>query len=197
MPSSVQSNWPLTMIRETLADIPAFSLPGGYALRWYQPGDEARWASIQAAADRFNDITAHLFAEQFQAAHARLEERQCYVLAPGGEAIGTATAWVDDLNGDPEVGRIHWVALIPAAQGRGLAKPLLTAVCHRLQAHGHRKAYLTTSMARTAAIGLYLKFGFRPVLEGAEQHAAWQIVTEQLRARGLSESPIAQAWREM
>jgi hypothetical protein len=49
------------MIRETLAEIPAFSLPAGYALRWYQPGDEARWVSIQAAADRFNEITLLMF----------------------------------------------------------------------------------------------------------------------------------------
>jgi len=117
------------------------------------------------------------------------------VLDPAEEAVGTATAWVDDLNDDPAVGRVHWVALVPTVQGRGLAKPLMTAVCHRLQALGHRRAYLTTSMARTAAIGLYLKFGFHPVLEGAEQHARWQIVVEQLRRPESSEIPIAQEGR--
>lgn len=166
-----ESDWPMTMIRETLADIPEYPLPPGYTIRWYQPGDESRWVAIQAAADRYNKITMELFAQQFHGADARLEERQCYLLNPGGDAIGTATAWVDDLSGDPAAGRIHWVAIIPAAQGRGLAKPLMTAVCQRLRALGHRTAYLTTSMARPAAIGLYLKFGFGPVLEGDEDLA--------------------------
>ncbi len=176
-----ESHWPLTMIRETLEDLPAYSLPPGYTFRWYQPGDESRWVAIQAAADRYNKITPELFVGQFRAANARLEERQCYLLDPAGDAIGTATAWMDDLAGDPAAGRIHWVAIHPAAQGKGLAKPLMTAVCWRLQMLGHRTAYLTTSMARPVAIGLYLKFGFVPVLAGDEDRARWQRLQEQLR----------------
>jgi GNAT superfamily N-acetyltransferase len=177
----LEADWPLTMIRETLANIPVYSLPPGYALHWYQPGDESCWAAIQAAADRYNEITPELFAQQFCAADARLEERQCYLLDPAGGAIGTATAWVDDLSGDPAAGRIHWVAIVPAAQGRGLAKPLMTAVCQRLRALDHRTAYLTTSMARPVAIGLYLKFGFVPVLNDDEDRAHWQRLQEYLR----------------
>ena len=176
-----QADWPLTMIRETLADIPAYSPPPGYAFHWYQPGDESCWAAIQAAADRYNEIVPELFAQQFCAVDARLEERQCYLLDPAGDTIGTATAWVDDLSGDLAAGRIHWVTIVPASQGRGLAKPLMTAVCQRLRALDHRTAYLTTSMARPATIGLYLKFGFVPLLEGDEDRARWQRLQEYLR----------------
>lgn len=177
----VELHWPLTMIRETLADIPVHPLPPGYAIRWYRSGDESLWIAIQAAADRYNKITPELFLAQFYAADARLEQRQCYLLDPAGSAIGTATAWVDDQNGDPAAGRVHWVAIVPAAQGRGLAKPLMTAVCQRLQELGHRRAYLTTSMARPAAIGLYLRFGFAPLLEGDKDVAHWQRLQEYLR----------------
>ncbi len=190
-----ESHWPLTMVRETLENIPAYSLPPGYAFHWYQPGDEARWVAIQAAADRHNVITPELFVKQFRAVDARLEERQCYLLdaSAGGQrtpadAIGTATAWVDDLAGDPAAGRIHWVAIHPAAQGRGLAKPLMTAVCRRLQALGHRTAYLTTSMARPVAIGLYLKFGFVPVLASDEDRARWQRYVAHAKSQGRKDS---------
>ncbi len=175
--------WPLTMIRATLADIPAYPLPTGCAVRWYRPGDEVNWVAIQAAADRYNEITPQLFAQEFCPAGvpaASLEERQCYLLDPAGRPIGTATAWVDDLTGDPAAGRVHWVALVPAEQGKGLAKPLMTAVCQRLAALGHRTAYLTTAMDRPAAVGLYLQFGFAPVLASDEDRARWQELQQAL-----------------
>lgn len=177
--------WPLTMVRATLADIPVYLLLPGYAFRWYRPGDEASWAAIQAAADRDNEITPQLFAQEFRLARGaaadapaapRLEDRQCYLLDPAGHAVGTATAWVDDLNDDPAAGRVHWVALLPAVQGRGLARPLMTTVCRRLRALGHRRAYLTTAMNRPAAVGLYLKFGFVPVLNNDEDRVRWRML---------------------
>jgi GNAT superfamily N-acetyltransferase len=174
------------MVRETLADIPLYLLPSGYTIRWYQPGDEARWTAIQAAADHYNEITPSLFHAQFQAVAAHLEDRQCYLLDSAGDAIGTATAWVDDLSHDPARGRIHWVAIVPSRQGRGLAKPLMTVVCQRLQALGHQKAYLTTSLARLAAIQLYLNFGFVPLLAGIEQQKRWPMVLERLQQRAGS-----------
>ncbi len=57
--------------------------------------------------------------------------------------------------------RIHWVAIAPAYQGRGLAKPLVAAACLRLRALGHVWAYLTTSTSRLPAVSLYTKFGIR------------------------------------
>lgn len=181
--------WPLTMVRTTLADIPVHRLPPGYAFHWYQPGDEVSWVAIQSAADRHNEITPQLFAQEFRTAGAlaaplsaqRLEDRQCYLLDPAGLPIGTATAWVDDLSSDPTAGRVHWVAVVPVEQGKGLAKPLMTVVCQRLRALGHRTAYLTTAMNRLAAIGLYLKFGFMPVLRNDEDQARWRKLQEALQ----------------
>ncbi len=88
---------------------------------------------------------------------------------------------MDDLNDDPAAGRVHWVALLPEVQGRGLARPLMTTVCRRLRALGHRRAYLTTAMNRPAAVGLYLKFGFVPVLESDEDRARWRTLEGHLR----------------
>ena len=74
------------------------------------------------------------------------------------------------------------MAIQPALHGQGLAKPLLALVCQRLQALGHRRAYLNTSTGRLPAIGLYLKFGFVPKMRRDRENTlrAWRQVREQL-----------------
>jgi ribosomal protein S18 acetylase RimI-like enzyme len=78
-------------------------------------------------------------------------------------------------------GRVHWVAILPAFQGRGLAKPLLTAVCLRLRELGHTSAYLSTSAARIPALNLYRQFGFAPVIRDEMERAVWQEIELYLR----------------
>ena len=58
---------------------------------------------------------------------------------------------------------MHWVAILPAYQGRGLAKPLLAQVMQTMAVLGHRQVYLTTQRFRRAAIGLYTSFGFAEI----------------------------------
>jgi len=158
--ASESGNILVEMVREDLENIPQFDLPDGYALHWYQPGDEEHWVCIQRQADQFNAITSALFNQQFGTDFKLLEQRQCYLLNPRKEFIGTATAWFDDNFEEAPIGRVHWVALLPDFHGRGLSKPLMTAVCRRLRELGHRRVYLRTSSARVAAIALYLRFGF-------------------------------------
>ena len=187
---------PIKMSRANLDNVPEFTLPAGFTLRWYEPGDEAHWLRIHLAADPFNEITPDLFRTQFgvvqerglQSASGRdcrsgmnsalrdLGERQCYLLAPTGEVVGTGTAWFDDQFEGARWGRVHWLAILPEFQGRGLAKPLMTAICGRLRELGHEHVYLSTSTARPAAIGLYLKFGFEPLIRSEDDAAVWREV---------------------
>ena len=193
-----ERNVRLTMVRENLNNIPEHALPAGYSVRWYQPGDEKEWLAIHTAADTHNHITSELYARAFGGAEDLLKERQCFLIDSNDRAIGTATAWfheskcgnskpgssrgneaptisdfgfrISNFNG-ASWGRVHWVAIVPEQQGRGLAKPLMTVVCHRLRELGHTHAYLTTSRARVVAINLYRTFGFVPMIgrvEGAE-----------------------------
>ena len=223
------------MVRPNLDNLPEFTLPAGFTMRWYESGDEAHWLRIHLAADPFNQITPELFRKQFGGSAARglpspsekhqnvpsasssssktrvksrsrartttrtspcggcftqpasadepgrgvnsalrdLRQRQCYLLAPSGEVIGTGTAWFDNNFAGARWGRVHWLAMMPEFQRRGLAKPLMTAICRRLAELGHERVYLSTSTARPAAIGLYLRFGFEPWIQGPEDAVAW------------------------
>ena len=194
-----EKNIPLKMIRENLEDIPQFALLENLSLRWFQPGDEKVWRQIQSAADKFNDITPELFQRQFAGGTERglqsaspnecrsginsalLSERQCYLLDARGNAIGTATAWFNDNFEGARVGRVHWVAILPEDQGKGLSKPLMTAICRRLNELGHTRTYLSTSSARIFAIRLYLKFGFVPLIRGQDEAATWETLQAQLK----------------
>ena len=170
----------IRMIREHLDDIPDFSLPAGYSIRRYQPGDEKSWHRIHSLADKYTDVTPILFKREFGADTQRLAERQYYLIDSTGTPIGTASAWFDDL-GEQSLGRVHWVAIVPTEHGKGLAKPLLTTVCNRLKELGHNKAHLTTQTVRTPAINLYLKFGFVPAIHSERDRNIWRRLQKHLK----------------
>lgn len=175
----------VTMIRRDLADLPRHAVPAGFAIRPYVPGDERAWVRIQAAADAHNVIDARLFRDQFGTDAQVLERRLFMLVGPAGAPIGTAAAWYGGARHGTAVGRVHWVAIHPSHQGRGLAKPLLSHVCLALRDLGHESAFLTTSTARVAAIGLYLGFGFVPEIAGPQDAAAWEALLRS--APGLAE----------
>ncbi len=167
---------PIQMYRADLRNIPQFELPEPFRLRRYEPGDEDVWLSTHVEGDKLITYPASTFAEQFGTDAEALRQRQYYLCDAAGTVIGTATAWSDDA----EIGRIHWVLIIPEYQGRGLSKPMLTAVCNRLRELGHVRARLGTNTLRLAAIGLYLKFGFLPKVAGEEDVRRWRQVARRM-----------------
>ena len=168
------------MSRESLDDIPDYSLPAGYSIRWYQPGYEKYWHKIQLLADEYTRVTPDLFEEQFGTDTQLLCDRQCFLCDSEGNIIGTATAWLDNQS-EKSPGRIHWVAIIPQEQGKGLAKPLLTIICKRLKELGHTKTYLTTQSVRIPAINLYTKFGFTPVIDCDRDREIWEKLQKHIK----------------
>ncbi len=169
----VEQNLEISMIRDDLEAIPQYDIPDGFCISWYHPGDELRWAKIQAEADRYNTITPELFVRQFGDDPAELARRQCY-LYMADKAIGTATAWFNPTYHNTMYGRIHWVAIVPSWQGYGLGRPLMTVACNRLRELGHTCAYLTTSTARIPAINLYRSFGFVPEIRNPQEGEIWR-----------------------
>jgi GNAT superfamily N-acetyltransferase len=154
----------IVMVRDHLRHIPQFALPAPYTLRWYRPGDAQHWIDIHTLADVPFTFGPELFRKEFGFDEQKLAQRQAYVVDDADTPIGTASAWTDDPNTAPQFagyGRVHWVAILPEHQGKGLSRPLLQAVLERLRDLGHTQAYLDTASHRPIAIHLYERFGFR------------------------------------
>ena len=183
----VAQNISVVMIREDLDALPEYDIPEGYGLRWYRPGDEEAWVRIHQLADNYNDASLDLYRGQFGEETEVLRKRQCFLTREGDGLVGTATAWFDEDYHGAEFGRIHWVAIVPSEQGKGLSKPLLARACWRLRELGHDRAYLMTSTARVPAINLYLTFGFVPDVRNAEDRDVWRKLRQHVRKefRGL------------
>jgi GNAT superfamily N-acetyltransferase len=158
------------MYHRSLAQTPIFACPEGFAIQPYKRGRELDWLRIHRDADLYNSFADSMFVEQFGTSEALLIERQFYLVRQGDTAVGTASAW---FNKDDRRARVHWVAIETEFHGLGLAKPLLSAVCQKLLALGHADAVLSTSTARVAAINLYLKFGFEPLIITDADQGAW------------------------
>jgi len=181
MEDIIARNLSVRMFRPTLEGLPVYPLPTGFALRTYRPGDEAAWVAIHLEADRWNRVTLETFRKEFGTDQVLLMARQFYLCDAAGQVIGTATGWYDEDYCGAVWGRIHWVALLPAYHGRGLAKPLLAAACWRMKELGHDKAYLVTSTARIPALNLYRRFGFEPEIRSAEDEQIWAAVWPYLK----------------
>lgn len=178
----LEQNRSIELERPDLDGLPSYELPEGYAASWYAPGDEQHWVDIHVQADRYNTITVERYWRAFGDNAAVLGRRQLFLRAGDGAVVGTATAWYGGESPDTPLGRVHWVAIVPTHQGRGLAKPLLALVCWRLRELGHQRAYLDTSTARVTAVNLYRQFGFAPRIASSEDRAIWQELTPFLKA---------------
>ena len=122
-------------------------------------------------------------------------ERQFYLCDGQRRTLGTATAWVNDDFPAENWGRVHWVAILPAAQGRGLSKPLLSVCVQRLGELGCEGAYLTTSTVRLPALNLYLRFGFRPHIARERDVRGWRLVRDRVKHafKGAVDTALQQA----
>lgn len=169
------------LVRPHLEALSDLALPAGFELRLYRPGDRERWIEIVSTADSFQPISVATHESAFGRNAQALAERQLFLVAPGGQFVGTATAWRGESGRWLGWGRVHWLAILPAWQGRGLGKLLLSAALQRLREFGHTRAYLTTETVRLVAIQLYLRFGFTPDWTEAADRAAWR----DLRSRGV------------
>jgi GNAT superfamily N-acetyltransferase len=165
---------------KTGVDLPDCELPDGFSLRSYHHMDEENWFSIYRAADQHNRVYSSTFREYFGANTDELSQRQFYLCNNEGEAIGTATAWFNDDYHGERWGRVHWVAIKPEYQGRGLAKCLLAAVLHKLAACGHDKCYLRTYSMRDKAIQLYLGLGFEPHISNDADLKIWHKIAREI-----------------
>jgi len=171
---------PLTMQCPNLLEIPDAPLPAGYEVRTFRRGDETAWARIECAAGEFKTEEEALqhFRKEFGEHLAGMEERCLFITDEHGDPIGTTTAWYGEFQG-AVIGRIHWVAVVPEHQGKKLSKPLLSQAL-RTMARFHEQAYLTTQTTSYKAVGMYLNYGFIPVLDNEKCEEGWRMIGQLL-----------------
>lgn len=168
-------NIPVQMVRSHLRDIPQAAFPEGFGIRPLRPGEAALWTDIQRDAEEFFPIGDDLFFQQFGDDLPATEQRCFFVTKPKDVAVGTISAWYSrDFRGQDH-GRIHWVAIRPDYQGRGLGRAAMTFALNRL-ARWHERCWLATSIARLPALKMYLDYGFLPDPEPEGAVAAWRSV---------------------
>ena len=135
-------------------------LPGGYAFRFYETGDAAHWARIETSVLEFDseDDARRHFAEEFLPHEDELRRRCVFVLRPDGLPIATATAWFSE----EHPARLHWVAVCPEEQGRGIGKAITLKVLEIFRELAPAEPiWLFTQTWSRVAVKMYEKLGFR------------------------------------
>lgn len=160
----------VVMRRADLEGLPAPRWPLGCGMRPMSLEEAPLWAEIQAEAEPFLTIDERLFHSEFGDAPEPIRERCFFIHDDRMREVGTISAWLTPEA--PEQGRIHWVAVRPSAQGRGLARAALAEALW-LMRRWHRSAWLATSTGRVAAIKLYLEAGFLPDVPSQHDRDAW------------------------
>lgn len=183
------------MVKTDTNIYPNFPLPEGFTLCGYQPGFEQFWADIMLATQQTDSLAEGLaiFQKDFLSRKDLLATQCLFVLDSAGRAVATASLWHGQHFG-AELPRIHWVAVSPEAEGKGLAKALLSRLCEIYNALGyHDFLYLCSQTWSYPAIHLYTTFGFRPYMGeepinwktsgesfSIESKKAWDIIKEKI-----------------
>lgn len=158
----------VAMERETLATEPARFAPP-YSIRGYEPGDAATWLSLHEATGIYPPLDAAFYERQFNSPR---EGRQFFVLCGDGP-VATGTAWHGEPLRTPDWGRLHWIAVHPRHQRRGLGLMLCQHLLVALRDLGCVRAYVTTGSENLAAIALYERLGFVPWIRTLEEEVFW------------------------
>jgi len=169
----LQMRWPDRL----LGSPPAPRVPPGHRLRGYTEADLAAYIALMGRAG-------------FDGWHAERVAGIMPMVVPDGffvieylETGRLAATALANHRPRPEFpfgGEMGWVAADPDHRGLGLGLAICSAATARLLRGGYRNIYLLTDGWRLAAIKVYLRLGYEPVLAGPGTPARWRAVAEQL-----------------
>ena len=170
----LQMIWPANRLTQP----PTVTLPYGYHLRTYQPGDEARFFEVMALAGwpGWNE-------EKLGPRLDRMLPNGWFlaVAEDTNQIVATAMAFHDPTWLRPFSGELGWVAGDPAHKGRGLGTAVVSAVTARLIEIGYPSIHLFTEHYRLPALNIYLRLGYLPLLYRPEMYELWQTVCAELK----------------
>ena len=163
------------MEKTDTSEYPRHALPEGYAFAQYQPGFEAQWAALHfevGQTDSLEEAEA-IFKNEF-AGRKELAGRMIFVFDGNGQLAGTGCLW-DGAHFGVTLQRLHWIAVSPRHQGRGIAKAIVSRLLDLYNGLGLTGyIYLTSQTWSWRALNLYAGFGFRPYM--GERPQNWRAV---------------------
>lgn len=156
---------------------PSVTVPTGYQLRTYRPGDEPAFFHVMSLAGFENwDMTRLLpWLQKVLPEGWFLVEHTAST-----QLVATAMAVHNPSQYYPFSGELGWVAAHPDHTGLGLGQVVCAAVTVRLLRGGYTNIYLSTDDERLPAIKTYLKLGYRPLIVTADMTGRWEAVCKKL-----------------
>jgi mycothiol synthase len=168
-------------------DPPSWSLPDGYSLRAYRPGDDEGYALVMTLAG---------FAG-WDVAHASQARQRCFtdgllfaVHDATAAIVATAAAVRQAPERYPYLGELGWVAADPAHRGIGLGHAVCAAATTRLLEERLPAIFLLTDDHRLPAIRTYLRLGWLPRLHEPDMEGRWRRIC---RALGMELEQVGYA----
>lgn len=149
----------LFMMCPTLDRAALREMPAGFALRTCRPEELDLWKAIHFDDEetaRANHDYMTGFFDRVYAPRGDLFYRTCLFVCDGDRPIGTCFAW----QAYGSVTTVHWFKVLPAYEGRGIGRALLSHVMQGIQSQDY-PVFLHTQPASFRAIKLYADFGFR------------------------------------
>jgi GNAT superfamily N-acetyltransferase len=171
----------LRMIRPHLDGLPDYTVPEGYALRTFQPGDEAAWCAIMHTG-LGADWTVERCQQQLTSLD-RFRPEGLFFVTHDGQPVGSACAWPDSPE-DPRRAQVHMVCVMPDHRGKGLGWLVTLAVLHYMRDHGFQASYLFTDDFRIPAIKTYVGLGFEPDYLEESHRPRWAAVFAKIGQAG-------------
>ncbi|MFZ4660077.1 MAG: GNAT family N-acetyltransferase [Caldilineaceae bacterium] len=165
--------WPQHLLDQP----PVVTVPQGYHLRAYRPGDEPAFYQVMSLAG-FEGWDMSKLLPWLQKVLPNgwfLVEHEA-----SGQLVATAMAVHNPSHYYPFSGELGWVAAHPDHTGQGLGGVVCAAVTKRLIAAGYSDICLLTDDERLPAIKTYLKLGYRPLIVTRDMSARWETVCQQL-----------------
>src|SRR5215831_3404748 len=164
-------DWMLTPPRVMLGD--------AYELRLYHHSDEQQLYPL------FHAEGWHIAQRDWQDYLDRVIPNGLFVLwhRPSALPMGTAGAIHNPRAGRyyfPFGGELAYLVVHPEHRGQGLGTALSLQVVQRLLDAGYETLWLGVQGFRLAAINIYLRLGFRPLLHQSELAERWQRICEHI-----------------
>ncbi len=164
-----------------LADIPAVALPAGYSMRTFRDGDEAALARIYCDAKLDKDTVEIVRADVL--GDPCFKPERVFIAEFDGVPVGTGSAWLTP--DEPDVGYLHMLGVLREHHGKRLGLALTCAALCYTRDEGLDTQRLMTDDWREAAIRMYLKLGYDPLIVDRSQYKRWDAIARKLNQPDL------------